>query len=203
MTTEAKLVEKPTCIHRKKLSVLRNCTVLFKVKELHEIESRTKAHFSFTRLLAINRHLSQLISKEKSESQALNIDSSIRQASSILLIIIDLLSPLLLQNIQLDLDCAICKQATKPGDRVKLSEKGCSGIHSARRERGDNLQVTAGQVVHAKCRKDYTHPNCIAAFKPSAREGTPSPVKKRRSLRSHHVFDFKAQCLFCCQSTEP
>ena len=53
---------------------------------------------------------------------------------------------------------------------------------------------------HAKCRKDYTHPNCIAAFKPSAREGTPSPVKKRRSLRSHHVFDFKAQCLFCCQS---
>ena len=103
----------------------------------------------------------------------------------------------------MNLDCAICKQATKPGDRVKLSEKSCSGIHSASRERGDNLQVTAGQVVHAKCRKDYTHPNCIAAFKPSAREGTPSPVKKRRSLQSHHVFDFKAQCLFCCQSTEP
>ena len=107
-----------------------------------------------------------------------------------------------MQNIQLNLNCAICKQATKPGDRVKLSEKGCSGIHSASRERGDNLQVTAGQVVHAKCPKDYTHPNCIAAFKPSEREGTPSPVKKRRSLRSHRVFDFKAQCLFCCQSTE-
>ena len=108
-----------------------------------------------------------------------------------------------MQNIQLNLDCAICKQATKPGDQVKLSEKGCSGIHSASRERGDNLQVTVGQVVHAKCLKDYTHLNCIAAFKPSAREGTPSPVKKRRSLRSHHVFDCKAQCLFCCQSTEP
>ena len=45
-------------------------------------------------LLAINRHPSQLISREKSESQALNIDSSICQASSILLIITDLLSPL-------------------------------------------------------------------------------------------------------------
>ncbi|KAK7096728.1 hypothetical protein V1264_003797 [Littorina saxatilis] len=107
------------------------------------------------------------------------------------------------ENIPLNLDCAICEQATKPGDHVKLTEKGCSGINSASIERGDNLQVKAGQLVHAKCRKDYTHHNSIAALKRSVREGTPSPVKKRRSLRSHHNFDFKAQCLFCCQSTEP
>ena len=94
MTIEVKLVEKLTCIRRKKFSMLRNRTVLFKVKELHDTESRTKAHFMCTRLLAINRHPSQSISKEKSESQALNIDSSIRQACSILLIIIDRLFPL-------------------------------------------------------------------------------------------------------------
>ena len=39
MTTEAKLVEKLTCILRKKFAVLRNRTVLFKVKELHGTES--------------------------------------------------------------------------------------------------------------------------------------------------------------------
>ncbi|KAK7494242.1 hypothetical protein BaRGS_00014524 [Batillaria attramentaria] len=105
------------------------------------------------------------------------------------------------ENISLNLDCAICEQATKPGHRVKLTEKGCFGINSASRERGDNLQVKAGQLVHAKC-KDYTHPNSIAALKRSVREGTPSPVKKR-SLRSHQKFYFKAQCVFCCQSTEP
>ena len=44
MTIEANLVEKLTCIRRKKFSVVRNCTVLFKVKERHDTESRTKAH---------------------------------------------------------------------------------------------------------------------------------------------------------------
>ena len=52
--------------------------------------------------------------------------------------------------------CPICR-VKDGGDVVKIRQKGADGINEASVRRGDTLAVTAGCIVHTKCRKLYTN----------------------------------------------
>ena len=92
------------------------------------------------------------------------------------------------------MECVICKEPIwNIGEGVVLREKGANGINKASKERGDVINVTAGQSVHKKCRANFTKPQNIAA---AARET--SQARGKRVLRSEaQKFNFKEHCLFC------
>ena len=92
------------------------------------------------------------------------------------------------------MECVICKEPIwNIGEGVVLREKGANGINKASKERGDVINVTAGQSVHKNCRANFTKPQNIAA---AARET--SQARGKRVLRSEaQKFNFKEHCLFC------
>ena len=98
--------------------------------------------------------------------------------------------------------CGICGQLLTSSDSNKITKKGCDAINAASRERKDDVLVEEGDLVHTECRKNYTHTHYISKRKVELRNENPSPAKKK-SLRSHHSFDFRTQCLFCGKSHEP
>eukprot|EP00795_Rhopilema_esculentum_P015939 gene15939-biopygen5325 len=91
------------------------------------------------------------------------------------------------------MECVICKKPIwNIAAGVVLHQKGANGINNASKERGDVINVTAGQSVHKDCRANFTKPQNIAA---AARET--SQAKGKRSLRSEaQKFNFKEHCLF-------
>lgn len=87
--------------------------------------------------------------------------------------------------------CVICQQSIEDGHNqeiVKLTEKGVQGILTASRERGDQLDVSTGHIVHVNCRKRYCNKRSIAS--------DAKPVKRatKRTLRSQteqfHIVPF-------------
>ena len=99
--------------------------------------------------------------------------------------------------------CALCGLPTIQEDRITLTEKGCKSLNKASKKRQDHIRVKSGYFVHAKFRKDYTHPHYIAKRKLDLKDKSPSPEKKKKSLRSNQIFIPQKQCLFCSHSTEP
>ena len=99
--------------------------------------------------------------------------------------------------------CIICKEATDDRDRVTLTQKGCLSINSASKEREDDISAEPGDIVHQKCRKEYTHSDKIAAQKRTRRTGSSSPVKKKKCLRSvESKIDHSSQSVLSCQSKQ-
>ena len=59
--------------------------------------------------------------------------------------------------------CAICREIIIDGaEKARLTQKGCVGIQSASKSRGDSLAVVPGQTVHTECRRAYCNKNVIA-----------------------------------------
>ena len=92
------------------------------------------------------------------------------------------------------MECVICKKPIwNIAAGVVLRQKGANGINNASKERGNVINVTAGQSVHKDCRANFTKPQNIAA---AARET--SQARGKRLLRSEaQKFNFKEHCLFC------
>lgn len=58
--------------------------------------------------------------------------------------------------------CAICHEdPCNSISLIKVGERGSKWRLKANRERGDNLEIQAGQHVHKKCRRVYTNPHEI------------------------------------------
>lgn len=58
--------------------------------------------------------------------------------------------------------CVICRAViTDSAEEVKLTKKGCTGIHNASASGGDSLIVAPGQMVHTECRRAYYNENVI------------------------------------------
>ncbi|KAG1675921.1 tRNA (uracil(54)-C(5))-methyltransferase [Nymphon striatum] len=53
--------------------------------------------------------------------------------------------------------CPLCWKELGSEDEVKISNKGAEGINNASVERGNNIIVTVGTVVHKFCRMNYVH----------------------------------------------
>ena len=50
--------------------------------------------------------------------------------------------------------CVICRENISDGqEKVKLTQKGCDGIHGASVSRGESLNIVPGQIVHKNCRR--------------------------------------------------
>ena len=57
--------------------------------------------------------------------------------------------------------CPICLQHYGDEPMVVLTEKGAYRQNISSNERGDNINVFIGTVVHVECRKRYTNPISI------------------------------------------
>ena len=91
-------------------------------------------------------------------------------------------------------ECVFCgNQMTDETLTVKITQRGCEGIHRASQQRNADLTVVPGQVVHAECRKKFTNPKRIAQNKKQQQAGIVG-CKRRSSAPS---FSYKDHCLFC------
>lgn len=93
--------------------------------------------------------------------------------------------------------CPICR-VEDGGDVVKIRQKGADGINEASVRRGDTLAVTAGCIVHTKCRKLYTNSVEIDLHLKRKQGGESSTTTTKRSVRvSEGPFNSQTDCLFC------
>ena len=93
--------------------------------------------------------------------------------------------------------CPICR-VEDGGDVVKIRQKGADGINEASVRRGDTLAVTAGCIVHTKCRKLYTNSVEIDLHLKRKQGGESSTTTTKRSARvSEGPFNSQTDCLFC------
>ena len=95
--------------------------------------------------------------------------------------------------------CAICNEDVfDKKNTVVLGEKGSVGVNKASDERGDNIKVKSGDIIHTKCRRLYTNKIQIAMYLKKAQFGAAETVNLPHNLRSAEPsFNFKEHCLFC------
>ena len=95
--------------------------------------------------------------------------------------------------------CVFCKQSVSDGQKtVTLKQKGVDTIRNANQERGSDITVIKDQVVHEKCRKEFTNPLCIKAYKRKLSQSDEDESERKYPLRSDNTaFDYKNQCIFC------
>ena len=91
--------------------------------------------------------------------------------------------------------CPICLQHYGDEPTVVLTEKGANRVNISSNERGDNINVSIGTVVHVECRKKYINPISI-------RNAAKSIETSRKSLRKRLTDDeigpiSPLECLFC------
>ena len=91
--------------------------------------------------------------------------------------------------------CPLCQNELGSEDKVTIGKKGADGINIASVERGDNILVTAGTVVHKSCRMNYVNKKDIERHKRATYDSTSSV--KRSARLSLGQFDSKTDCLFC------
>ena len=103
--------------------------------------------------------------------------------------------------------CVICSEELSSTEDVsKLTAKGLATLISSSLARNDGLEEKLENVklplsLHTTCRKDYTRPDVISAYKrrgdllSASTSATSSVSKTLRSCVSQ--FDFKNDCLFC------
>ena len=98
--------------------------------------------------------------------------------------------------------CVICKHCIdfdRPELYSKLSEKGCSSINEASRQRGlscDDLvySESSPQYTHIKCRSKHTNSKAIKA----SLKRRPTPTDTQRNLRSQvSPFHYRTCCILC------
>lgn len=79
---------------------------------------------------------------------------------------------------------------------ARLTQKGCDGILNACKARGTQISVSPGQVVHVKCRSEFTNLRAIECHNKRKLSGEPEhQPKTRRSEES--TFSYKDNCIFC------
>lgn len=92
--------------------------------------------------------------------------------------------------------CVFCnKPLTDEEPTVVLPQRGCDDIETASIARESELRTVVGQIVHVKCRRDYTNPLIIRSDR--NRTAKESEEGDRHSLRSSGLFDYKTNCIFC------
>ena len=80
---------------------------------------------------------------------------------------------------------------------VKLSQqRAIDSINSASKERGTNVNVEIGTVVHKECRKRYIHVKYIASYKKQKTDEDNISMPSLRSSKSQS-FDYKTHCFLC------
>ena len=91
----------------------------------------------------------------------------------------------------------ICREDISNGqEKIKLTQKGCDGIHGASASRGELLNIVPGQIVQINCRRTYCNKNVIAR-EARKKESTTDTINTPRSLRScTEKFEFQEHCLF-------
>lgn len=102
--------------------------------------------------------------------------------------------------------CGICEKDNNE-KTVQVTLKGLPSLVKASQIRGDgkweNFSKDNLPVVHAACRRKYTHPTELSQFskKVPHPDEVSQPAKMKSKLRSktENVFNFKTYCFFLCR----
>ena len=91
----------------------------------------------------------------------------------------------------------ICERTLSSEAKIfTLTQKGCEGIQRASLERSCDINVTIGQVVHIKCRRDFTNSKLIQSQK-KRKLIEETADKSKPVLRSDSIFTYSRDCIFC------
>ena len=94
--------------------------------------------------------------------------------------------------------CPFCSESLSNGELTnKLTQKGCDRIQKASRERGFTLSVSLDQLVHTKCRSDFTNTKSIENYKKRKLETDENGNSKQKLRSEQSPFSYKDHCLFC------
>lgn len=94
--------------------------------------------------------------------------------------------------------CPFCQEQFSTKEEAnELTSKGCESIQKACQERGSNITVHPGQLVHVKCRQKFINPKSIACAKRKSLDGCEEERKKVKLRSEESNFNFKDHCLFC------
>ena len=92
--------------------------------------------------------------------------------------------------------CPICLEHYGDEPMVVLTEKDANRVNISSNERGDNINVSIGTVVHVECRKKYTNPISIRNAAKSIETSTKKSSRKR--LTDDEIGPIsQLECLFC------
>ena len=93
--------------------------------------------------------------------------------------------------------CPFCSESLSNGELTnKLTPKGCDRIQKASQERGFTLSVSSGQLVHTKCRSDFTNSKSIKNYKKRKLETDENGNSKQKLRSEQSPFSYKDHCLF-------
>ena len=92
--------------------------------------------------------------------------------------------------------CPICLQHYGDEPMVVLTDKGANCVNISSNERGDNINVSIGTVVHVECRKKYTNPISIRNSAKSIKTSTRKSSRKRLTDDEIGLIS-PLECLFC------
>jgi len=102
----------------------------------------------------------------------------------------------------LNQQCVLCKKSVDPQqkDWTKLKKYGVIGIQRCSLIREDNLSVAIGNLVHKSCRSKYINTKLIAQKLKKKKQDIVFSPKKFKLRSNSSNFDYRKQCLFCCQT---
>ncbi len=89
--------------------------------------------------------------------------------------------------------CPICCKNVRDGsDVVEVHQKGADGINNASVQRGNNVHISAGEIVHSKSRQTYINKKDIKI----QQENKAEPPKRSARVATG-PFNSQTDCLFC------
>lgn len=98
--------------------------------------------------------------------------------------------------------CAICDKDTSE-KTVQVTSKGFPSLVRASHVRGDgkweNFNKENFPVVHAACRRKYTHPTELSKFNVKSRNEESESSKSTLRSKNDEVFNFQTHCFFCAK----
>ena len=97
-------------------------------------------------------------------------------------------------------ECTFCHDPiTGSRKTVKLRTKGCKNIAKCAVERGQDISVQPGQIVHSKCRSDFINPKDIKLSAKKRKHPQPGGGRQQTKVLRSGPFSYKEQCVFCGQ----
>lgn len=92
--------------------------------------------------------------------------------------------------------CIFCHLPLSNEPTVKLTQKGCDSIQKANKARATEITVSPGQVVHEKCRREFTNSRSILQSKRKLSD-QPDDYKLKALRSENEGFSYGDKCIFC------
>jgi hypothetical protein len=96
-------------------------------------------------------------------------------------------------------DCILCQKplVTDGEETVILQQKGCDSILAASEARGSAITVNLNQVVHVRCRLDFTNKKAIQSYLKRKHSSQPEQAQHHTLRSEESTFSYADDCILC------